>query len=88
MFTIYGYRFAVSVLLRADGTGRIPNRSDGPSMTPTVSIVIPTFNGEAFLDQTLANVRKQGFADWEIIAVDDGSGDGTMDILRRNLEHI
>jgi len=54
-------------------------------MTPTVSIVIPTFNGEAFLDQTLASVRKQGFADWEIIAVDDGSGDGTMDILRRNL---
>jgi len=57
-------------------------------MTPTVSIVIPTFNGEAFLDQTLASVRKQGFADWEIIAVDDGSGDGTMDILRRNLERI
>jgi GT2 family glycosyltransferase len=49
---------------------------------PLFSIVIPTFNRVALLSTTLQSIFAQRFADYEIIVVDDGSTDGTMDFLR------
>ena len=44
-------------------------------------MVIPAHNAAAFLPETLASVSAQSFGDWEIVAVDDGSRDGTWAIL-------
>ena len=49
--------------------------------TPKVSVVIPCFNGEAYLSQTLDSVVKQSFCNYEIIVIDDGSTDSTSDIV-------
>ena len=46
------------------------------------SVVIPSFNRVALLERTLKSVFAQRFTDFEIIIVDDGSADGTMDFLR------
>src|SRR5262245_58991929 len=43
---------------------------------PRVSILIPLFDGEAFIGESLASVRAQTVEDWEAIVVDDGSSDG------------
>lgn len=48
---------------------------------PTVSIIIPVYNGEAFIQAALDTVFAQTFNDYEIIVVDDGSTDATMAIL-------
>ena len=48
---------------------------------PKVSIIIPTYNSERFLQATLDSVLNQTYTDFEIVAVDDGSTDGTKDIL-------
>jgi glycosyltransferase involved in cell wall biosynthesis len=48
---------------------------------PRVSVVLAVHNGEAYLDQALASVLQQTFADFELVAVDDGSSDGTAGIL-------
>lgn len=45
---------------------------------PRVTVVIPTYNSEAYLAETLDSVRAQNFADFEVIVVDDGSSDGTL----------
>lgn len=45
-----------------------------------VSIIIPCFNSERFLGQTLESVLAQKFSDWECIIVDDGSTDSTFEI--------
>ena len=42
---------------------------------PLVSIVVPFFNAELFLEETVQSIRDQQLSDWELILVDDGSTD-------------
>jgi GT2 family glycosyltransferase len=46
------------------------------------SIVMPTFNGEKFVGAALESVRQQNDRELEVIVVDDGSFDRTLDIVR------
>lgn len=50
-------------------------------MSPRVAIVTPTKNRRALLVQTMDSVRAQTFADWEHLIVDDGSDDGTAEMV-------
>ena len=43
--------------------------------SPTVSVVIPTYNRTSLLLRAVASVRAQTFNDWELIVVDDGSSE-------------
>ncbi len=54
-----------------------PKRIHATEMTtmPTISVVIPCYNGGRFLDQLMASLAQQTFRDFEIIIVDDGSTD-------------
>ncbi len=47
-----------------------------------VSVVIPVYNGRAFILETLASIEGQTYKDIEIIVVDDGSDDGTVGLLK------
>jgi glycosyltransferase involved in cell wall biosynthesis len=49
---------------------------------PLVSIVLPTWNRAALLRPTLDSIRAQTLADWELLVVDDGSTDGTEELVR------
>ena len=46
-----------------------------------ISVIIPVFNGAAFLRETLESILEQSFEDWEIWLVDDGSTDDTGKIM-------
>lgn len=50
--------------------------------TPKVSVIIPIFNVEVYLEETLNSIRNQTLRDIEIICVDDGSTDNTPAILK------
>lgn len=50
-------------------------------MIPRVSIIVPCFNAAKFVGQALDSARGQTCAEIEIIAVDDGSTDGTRAVL-------
>ena len=48
-----------------------------------VSIIIPAYNVENYIDDCLESVLNQTYKDYEIIIVNDGSTDSTLDILRK-----
>lgn len=55
--------------------------TNNTSQTPLVSIIIPTFNREGLIGETLQSVINQTYTNWECIVVDDGSTDNTEDIV-------
>jgi glycosyltransferase involved in cell wall biosynthesis len=53
---------------------------------PKVTIAIPTYNSEKFLEQTLKSILDQTYQDFEIIISDDNSNDNTKNIVDYYLE--
>lgn len=47
-----------------------------------VNIIIPLYNGEKYIEETLCNIVKQSYHNWEAIIIDDGSTDNSVDIVR------
>lgn len=55
---------------------------------PTVSVVIPVYNGADYLAETLESVFTQTYSDYEVVCVDDGSTDASVSIIRGFEERV
>ncbi len=60
----------------------VPGEAPAAARVPAVSVLIPVRNCAAYLPLALESLAGQSFEDFEIIAVDNGSSDGTAEILR------
>ena len=49
--------------------------------TPLVSVIMPAYNAEPFIEEVIASVIAQTVADWELIVIDDCSTDDTVQIV-------
>lgn len=50
-------------------------------MMPLVSVIMPTYDHEHFIRRAIDSLRAQRLADWELIIIDDGSPDGTRQVV-------
>ena len=50
---------------------------------PKVSIIIPVFNKDKYISATIESILRQKFTDYEVIAVNDGSTDNSLQILKK-----
>ena len=48
---------------------------------PLVSVVMPAYNSEKYIEAAIASVQAQTMCDWELIVVDDASTDGTAELV-------
>jgi len=53
---------------------------------PKISIVIPAYNEEKYLSQTIHSIKKQNFSDYEIIVVANGCSDCTEELVRKETD--
>ena len=57
-------------------------------MPPTVTVVIPNWNGVRLLELCLSSLRDQSFTDFETLLVDSGSTDGSLDFVAQNFPDV
>jgi len=53
------------------------------TMKTTLSIILPVYNGELFLERTINSILEQDVDDWELIIVNDGSTDKSGEIMEK-----
>lgn len=51
-------------------------------MNPTISVIIPVYNAEKYVSRCIESVKAQTFSDWQMILVDDGSKDKSLEICQ------
>ena len=53
-----------------------------------ITVIIPVYNKQTTIQQTLTSVINQSFKDFEIVIVDDGSTDNSISIVNNNFNSI
>lgn len=67
-------------MIRAESTAEL--RADEHERSPRFSLVMPAYNAQDTLERAVGSVLAQTHDDWELVIVDDGSSDGTLQIAR------
>ncbi len=55
-------------------------------MTDLVSIITPMYNSEAYIEETIKSVIHQSYEKWEMLIIDDGSIDNSINIVKGYVE--
>ena len=76
--------FPEDFLSRLSDFGRISSEKDWPK----ISIVMPAFNQAQFIERSILSVLNQGYPNIELIIIDGGSSDGTVEIIKRYEDQI
>ncbi|RRN76199.1 glycosyltransferase, partial [Pseudoxanthomonas sp. SGD-10] len=53
---------------------------------PFISVIVPVYNSEPFIDKTIRSILGQTFVNFELLLIDDGSRDQSVDICNKYAE--
>src|SRR6266498_1348336 len=66
----------------------IPLRNPPSDNPPLVAVVIPNWNGRRFLPGCFESLRRQRFRDFEVVLVDNGSQDDSLELSAREYPEV
>ena len=81
----YGITEKLNRIYKAEDTLWLANRFETP--VPEVSVIMPVFNSELYLEETLRSLISQTMGNFEVICIDDGSQDRSFEILMNTAKH-
>jgi len=53
------------------------------NLTPLVTVIIPSYNHEKYIQESLEGIKRQTYANIEFFVVDDGSKDNSVELLQK-----
>lgn len=59
---------------------------EGKNANKLVSVIMPTYNAVKHLNEAIDSIIRQTYSDWELVIIDDGSTDGTQEIIQSYCE--
>ena len=59
-----------------------------PKDYPKISVIVPCYNHVTFIEGTLQSILNQGYPNLELIVIDGGSDDGSVEIIERYAQHL
>uniref|UniRef100_C6E7H8 Glycosyl transferase family 2 n=1 Tax=Geobacter sp. (strain M21) TaxID=443144 RepID=C6E7H8_GEOSM len=77
------HRYLAMIGEQKDRKGATMIPGEAAAAAPFFSVLIPTYNQEAFLPAALESLLAQSLDDWEAVIVNDGSTDGTAQVMER-----
>lgn len=57
-------------------------------MDGLISVIVPVYNVENYIEETIACVEAQTYSDWELLLVEDCSTDRSLEVIRRSMEKL
>ena len=82
-YTKFANQMKEASFLNAYRTATKLAKKNDPKKTPKVSVIMPCFNTEKYLSEAVESILNQTFTDFELIIVDDGSTDGSWEIINK-----
>lgn len=55
---------------------------ENPENQPLVSVILPVYNGGTDLSLAIQSIEKQTYQNWELVLMDDGSTDGSLELMK------
>lgn len=86
LFTALAWRGVTAHLRRREYAG--VEEAFASPLTPPVSILLPAFNEEVGIVESVRSLLRLRYPEFELLVVNDGSTDGTLDLLRREFELV
>lgn len=53
-----------------------------------ISVIIPVHNAEKYIDKAIQSVMEQSYTNWELLLIENGSEDASLDICKKMLRKI
>ena len=58
-------------------------QTGGAATDPILTVILPTYNSESYVAETIESVLRQSLQGWELIVIDDNSSDGTVNVVKK-----